>query len=162
MEWQSVLFLVLVVAGIGHDDRLLWFFLWPRCFLCVFCICRILPDFVEDTRSASAYIQPDVLTPANLPYTTWKYDSDYPRQPGLLKPGEGSNLEIVGGQRLTQHQPVAVFGKRLRLQVQTGGSATFVPDRGTGGVAVSDGQIFFRTAKFLYCIGKRTEGIGPG
>src|SRR5947208_5197724 len=26
--------------------------------------------------------------------------------------------------------------------------------------AISDGQIFIRTAKFLYCIGKRTSGIG--
>ena len=26
--------------------------------------------------------------------------------------------------------------------------------------AISDGQIFIRTAKFLYCVGKRTSGIG--
>lgn len=99
-------------------------------------------DFAEDTRKVSVYIQPDLLKAADVPFTTWQYDSAYPRQRALLKPVEGANLEILGGQRLAQHQPVAVFGKRLRLQVQTGASAQFVPDKGTGGVRVSDGQVF--------------------
>jgi len=101
-----------------------------------------LTEFAGATREASVYIQPDLLTPADFPYIAWSFDGTYPRQAGVLKPVEGASLEIVGGQRLVQHQPAAVFGKRLRLQVNTGSSATFVPDKGTGGVAISDGQVF--------------------
>jgi hypothetical protein len=98
--------------------------------------------FIEDTRETSVFIQPDLLTPASPPYIAWSYDGTYPRQQGLLTPVEGANVEIVGGQRLAQNQPVAIVGKRLRLQVTKGSGATFVQDKGTGGFAVTDGQVF--------------------
>jgi hypothetical protein len=99
-------------------------------------------DFAVDTRKTSVYIQPELLKPADIPLTTWNYDSTYPRLAGMLAPVEGPDVAVRGGQRLAQRQPVAVFGKRLRLQVQSGALAQFVPDKGTGAVTVSNGQVF--------------------
>src|SRR6185437_13819305 len=92
-----------------------------------------------------AYIQSDLLTPADSPYTSWQ--GAYERKPGLLKPVEGSALEIVGGQQLSSGQVVAISGKRLRLQVATAtqaldSQAGFVPNGSTASQSLSDGQLF--------------------
>ena len=113
-----------------------------------FTLDEILRDIVAQTRSATAFIQSELLSPAGPPYFGgWSYDGTYKRQTGLLKPVEGSKLEIVSGQKLSSGQPVAVFGKRLRLQVSTAGQpsdsqAGFVPEGTTGSLALSNGQVF--------------------
>lgn len=109
---------------------------------------EVLAHIIGETRTATAYIQSDLLTPADSPLTDWNYDDTYTRQPGLLKPVEASTLEIVGGQQLSSGQVVAVFGKRLRLQVvnlanmPSGSQPRFVSDGATVGKQLSDGQIF--------------------
>jgi hypothetical protein len=104
---------------------------------------QALGAVVGQTRNATAFVQSELLPPADPPYLgPWSYDGTYARQSGLLKPVEGANLEIVGGQALSAGQPTAVSGKRLRLQVTSGSAATFVPQGASGTLTVSDGQVF--------------------
>jgi hypothetical protein len=108
---------------------------------------KVLHSLVRETRSVAAFVQSALLAPADSPLVSWSYDGTYARQSGLLKPVEGSSLEILGTQQLSAGQPVAVSGKRLRLQVSTSSQpldsqAGFVPDGATGSKALSDGQIF--------------------
>lgn len=109
---------------------------------------NVLRNLVRETRSVTAYIQSDLLTPADSPVTDWIYTDTYTRQPGLLRPVEGSTLEIVTTEALSSGQPVAVFGKRLRLQivnitiVPSGSQPGFVPDGATASKQLSDGQAF--------------------
>lgn len=113
---------------------------------------QLLADIVSQTRSATAYIQSNVLTPADSPYIAlgnWTYyDAPYQTQPGLLKPVEGSELEIVTGEQLSNGQPVAISGQRLRLQLaatfspSSDSAAGFVPDGATGSLPLAPGQIF--------------------
>jgi len=113
---------------------------------------------VGDTRQTTVYVQSNLLTPFDPPYIgnsaqqnltkVWSYNAAYARQPGLLKPVEGSQLELVTGEQLSGGQLVAVSGKRLRLQVSASFSAAsdsaagFVPNGATGSLHISPGQIF--------------------
>ena len=104
---------------------------------------ELLSAIVKQTRSATAYVQSELLPAAAPPFFgPWPGDATWSRQPGLLKPVEGSSLEIAGGQALSAGQPASVSGKRLRLQVSTGNTAGFVPQGASGKLAVSDGQTF--------------------
>jgi hypothetical protein len=145
---------------------------------------QVLADIVSQTRSATAYVQSNLLTPADTPYLAadnWAYSQNpdqpigpvrplerlltivenevlsalqllfrqrYATQSGLLTPIEGSQLNLVGGEQLSTGQPVAVSGKRLRLQVSTSFSASgdsaagFVPNGATGSLPLAPGQIF--------------------
>jgi hypothetical protein len=104
---------------------------------------QLLADFVIDTRSVTAYIQPDELTPADTPLTDWSYDGIYVRQTGMLRPVEGSALDLVSGEQFAKGQPVAIWGQRLRLQVSAvDAQARFFPAGSTGGLQISTGQIF--------------------
>jgi hypothetical protein len=101
---------------------------------------QVLGSVVYQTRSTTAYVQSELLPHADPPYAgPW---TAFSRTKGMLKPVEGPNLEIMGGQQLANGQPVGVSGKRARLQVTQGASATFVPDGATGAQNVSDGQVF--------------------
>lgn len=107
-----------------------------------------LQTVVIDTRQTTVYVQSNRLTPVDPPYVAWSYDGTYARQTGLLKPVEGSQLEIVTGEQLSSGQPVAISGKRLRLQVGASFSPTsdstarFVPAGGTGSLPLAAGQMF--------------------
>jgi hypothetical protein len=104
---------------------------------------QVLGLVVEQTRRTTAYVQSELLPPADPPFAgPWSFDATFARQVGMLKPAEGPDLEIVGGQQLSSGQPVAVSGKRARLQVTSGSSATFVPDGATGALAVANTQAF--------------------
>ena len=109
---------------------------------------EVLWEFVQETRNITAYIQSDPLTPADSPLTDWIYDDTYTRLSGLLRPVEGSTLGIVTTEALSPGRPVAVFGKRVRLQVANfatvspGSQPGFVRDGTTGSKALSDGQSF--------------------
>ncbi len=105
-----------------------------------------LQQIVGDTRKVTVYAQSDELTPVDSPYTTWIYQGQYPLQPGVLAPVEGSTLRIVTSQELSSGQPVAVSGQRIRLQitgnVQDDAEAAFVPDGSTSRVLLAAGQTF--------------------
>ncbi|MGH7225915.1 MAG: hypothetical protein ACRELF_22070, partial [Gemmataceae bacterium] len=103
---------------------------------------EVLWEFVKETRNITAYVQSVPLTPAELPLTAWSLDGSYAKQAGMFAPVEGTTLAVVGGQKIAQNQPIGVSGKRVRLQVTTGSSATFVPANATGALGVSDGQVF--------------------
>jgi hypothetical protein len=103
----------------------------------------VLGEIVADTRSATAWVQSELLPTADPPFVSpWSGSGTWSRQAGLLKPVEGSSLEIMGGQTLNGAQPVAISGKRLRLRVNDSASAAFVPQGTSGTLAASDGQIF--------------------
>jgi len=98
---------------------------------------------VEQTRSATAFVQSELLPRADPLFRgPWLWERQFERATGMLKPVEGADLEIAGGQKLGTGQPVAVFGKRARLRVVTGASASFVPDGATGALTVTGGQVF--------------------
>jgi uncharacterized phage protein gp47/JayE len=105
-----------------------------------------LAKIVEDTRNATVYVQSNELTPVDPPYTTWIYQGIYPPQLGLLAPVEGSTLRVVTSQELSNGQPVAVSGQRIRLQVtgnvQDDAQAGFVPDGSTSSLLLAAGQTF--------------------
>jgi hypothetical protein len=110
---------------------------------------ELLAHLVGETRAATAYVQDDVLTPTGSPLTDWSYDGTYSRQPGMLRPVEGSTLQFATTEMLTSGQLVAVFGKRLRLQVvnlasaPSGSQPGFVPDGSTAASQpLSNGQTF--------------------
>jgi hypothetical protein len=103
---------------------------------------KVLCKFVGETPDITAYVQSAQLTPAALPLTAWSLDSAYPRQPGLLAPVCGSSVAIMGGQQITANQPIGISGKRLRLQVQPGSNAAFVPAGSTASVPATDQQVF--------------------
>jgi hypothetical protein len=104
---------------------------------------QVLARIVSLTRGTIVYVQSEMLPPADPPFAgPWSFDSTSTRQVGMLKPAEGPDLEIAGGQQLSSGQPVAVSGKRARLRVTSGIAATFVPDGATGTLAVTDAQTF--------------------
>ncbi len=79
------------------------------------------------------------------PYVSpWRYDVSFQRQSGLLKPVEGADLEIVGGQQISLGQPVGVSGRAAPADgddVVAASRASF-PAGGSGSLQVSDGQTF--------------------
>jgi hypothetical protein len=107
---------------------------------------QVLADFVAQTRNTTAYVQSNLLTPAAPPLIAWSYDGIYSRQTNLLKPVEGNMIEVLGGQQISISQPIAISGKRMRLQVIKASGASFVPDHSSNSLTVTDGQIFIMEA----------------
>jgi hypothetical protein len=106
----------------------------------------ILKLVVSQTRGTTAFVQSELLPPADPPLIgPWSFDNPIARAAGMLKPVEGATLEIAGGQQLASGQPVAISGKRVRLQVK-GSAATFVPKGATGALAAGSQQIFLADA----------------
>ena len=103
---------------------------------------QAIADFAAQTRSTTAYVQSNLLIPVAPPLIAWSYDGAYARQENLLQPVEGTSIEILGGQRLRVGQPIAVSGKRMRLQIINSNGAAFVPDHSSDSLAVSNGQQF--------------------
>ncbi len=103
---------------------------------------QVLADFVAQTRNTTAYVQSNLLTPTAPPLIAWSYDGTYSRQTNLLKPIEGSTLEVLGGQTISAGQPIAVSGKRMRLQLVKTSEASFVPDHSSDSLVVTNGQLF--------------------
>lgn len=103
---------------------------------------EVLYLFVKETRNITAYVQSTLLTPANLPITSWSGPGTYPLSAGTIVPVQGTSVAIVGGQEIAANQPVGVSGKRIRLQVTSGAAAVFVPAGSSGALAVADSQVF--------------------
>lgn len=108
----------------------------------------VLTTLVGETRQITAYVQSELLAPADTPLSDWAYDDTYSRQSGLLRPVEGSVLEVVTSEALSPGQVVGVLGKRMRLQIAhlatkpVGSQPGFVPNGATGANKVSDSQMF--------------------
>jgi hypothetical protein len=108
---------------------------------------QVLAAVVAQTRSTTAFVESALLPRADPPFTgPWSGDAAFSRQTGMLKPAEGPDLEVAGGQQIAAGQPVGIFGKRVRLKVASGAPAAFVPDGAVGALTVTDGQIFLADA----------------
>lgn len=104
-----------------------------------------LASFVDNTRSVTAYVQSDELTPADFPFTApfVPWSGSFQTLTGMLEPVEGSQLDLLTGEQFANGQPIAVSGQRVRLQVSAVDSqASFVPAGATGGLKISPNQIF--------------------
>jgi hypothetical protein len=112
---------------------------------------EVLWEFVQETRNITAYVQSVQLPPANVPLTAEELLIPGLNIPvslftGMIIPVRGSSISIVGGQQISSNQPIAISGKRARLQVTTGSEATFVPANASGSLPVADNQIFLVTS----------------
>jgi hypothetical protein len=106
----------------------------------------ILTSFIKQTRTTTAYVQSEMLTPAPLPLTEWNGTVTFPLAEGMVVPVQGSTIAVIGGQQVASQQPIGISGKRVRLQVDSGDSCTFVPANSSGILPVADDQIFFANA----------------
>jgi hypothetical protein len=93
-----------------------------------------LAQFVQQTRNVVAYVQSEELPIAEQPLMDW--------QPGLPLPVERTSLVVAGGGRLTEQQPVAITGKRLRLQVTGAANTYFLPADGHELILGQPGDIY--------------------
>lgn len=105
-----------------------------------------LAKFIAATRTTTAYISSDLLTPAALPITQWSDPVNFNLVSGMIVPVQGGSIAVVGGQSIAAHQPIGVAGKRVRLQVRTGSLAIFAPANSSGVLPVSDNQILLVNA----------------
>jgi hypothetical protein len=103
---------------------------------------EVLWEFVQETRNVTAHVQSAPLTGANIPITDWIATTTFPLATGMIVPVQGTTISVVGGQQIRTNQPIGITGKRARLQVISGNSATFVPANSPGALPVSDNQIF--------------------
>ncbi len=111
---------------------------------------EILTYYLTNTRNTTAYVQSQLLTPANLPLTAWSESTTYPLAQGMLAPTTGGSILLAGLQSIGDNAPVAVSGMRVRIAPQialTGSGAQtpnggFTPAGATGALPVSLGQPF--------------------
>jgi hypothetical protein len=100
-----------------------------------------LARFVRETRDVVAFVQSELLQVADQPLTDWDLSTTYRLQAELLRPVEGTSLEIAGGDRLADLQPVAINGKRLRLQVTDATNSYFLPADGQNPIPSKVGDV---------------------
>jgi len=104
----------------------------------------LLYEFVQETRTTTAYVQSQLLSPADLPATDWSLATDYPI-PGMLAPVEGKTFDLSGLLPLADNSPVGVSGKRVRIAstiALDGTNGGFTPAGATGALRASIGQPF--------------------
>jgi hypothetical protein len=113
---------------------------------------EVLSNFVQNTRSITAYVQSVQLPQANLPLaaanlspTNLNVTITVPLATGTIVPVQGTSISIVGGQQIAANQPIGITGKRARLQVTNCSDASFVPANSSGTLPVADNQIFLAT-----------------
>lgn len=94
------------------------------------------------TREATAFVQSEALPLAGQPVTAWSPPVACQLATGVLAPVEGSVLDVVGGTTLVEGQMVAVGGKRLRLTIAAGFSASFVPADGQDPITAIAGDTY--------------------
>lgn len=103
----------------------------------------ILTTLVGETRTITAYVQSELLTPATIPITNWQAFTTFPLAIGMIVPVQGGSIAIVGGQQIASGQPIGISGKRARLQIAAGDNTIFVPANSAGILPVADNQIFY-------------------
>ncbi len=104
---------------------------------------------VDETRSTTAYVGSQLLTPANLPITATALSTAYPYPlvTGMIVPVYGDSIALVGLQPISDNSPIGVSGKRVRIVplialTGSGGNGGFTPAGATGALPVSLGQPF--------------------
>lgn len=90
-----------------------------------------LPWFVARTRRTTVFIGSEPLAIVEQPLIDWPSGPGI-LGPGMLRPVAGSGETVVGGGLLESGRTLAVIGKRARLQLATGATASLVgPDGST-------------------------------
>jgi hypothetical protein len=105
----------------------------------------LITEFVEETRSTTAYVQSELLPFANLPLTDWPLSTTYPLAAGMLAPVSGSSVVLAGLQPIADNSPIGVAGKRVRiapLLALTGTNGGFTPAGAVGALPASANQAF--------------------
>jgi hypothetical protein len=104
----------------------------------------VIGKFIAETPSITAYARSTALTPGAMPLTGWTGSASYTTQTGMIGPVAGNAVSVLGGQQIAAGQPVAVSGRRARLQVVVGqaGNFEFVASGFSSGSAASPGQVF--------------------
>jgi hypothetical protein len=115
------------------------------------------PPLFGGTRVTTAYIESDLLTPADIPITDASALA-YPLAPGMIVPVQGSSVDLVGTQQIAVQHPVGVSGKRVRLQVLPSANASFTPANSTASMQVADNQVFLVDA---YPPTRPSDGSAP-
>jgi hypothetical protein len=111
---------------------------------------EVLYEFVQETRSTTAYVQSQLLGFANLPLTSWALSKTYPLATGMIAPTSAESIILAGLQPIADNSPIGVSGKRVRIAPSIGltGSSVaspnggFTPSGATGSLAVSANQAF--------------------
>ena len=106
----------------------------------------ILSTLVDQTRTTTAYVQSELLTPASVPFINWQAPITFPLAAGMIVPVQGGSLTVVGGQQIASGQPIGISGKRVRLQVIVGDNTIFIPSGSAGILPVANNQIFYADA----------------
>jgi hypothetical protein len=112
----------------------------------------LINEFVEETRTTTAFVQSQLLSFANLPLTDWPQSTTYPLASGMLAPVSGSNVVLAGLQPIADNSPVGLSGKRVRIAplIALTGSGSgishpnggFTPAGAVGALAASPNQPF--------------------
>jgi hypothetical protein len=104
----------------------------------------VIGKFIAETPSITAYTRSTALTPGAMPLTDWTGSASYTTQTGMIGPVAGNAVSVFGGQQIAAGQPIAVSGRRVRLQVVVGQAAAFefVASGFSSGSAASPGQVF--------------------
>jgi hypothetical protein len=107
---------------------------------------ELLWEFVQETRSTTAYVGSQLLTFANLPLTAATLSSGgYPLQTGMIIPTYGGSITLSGLQNFADNAPIGVSGKRVRIVSTTalnGTNGGFTPAGATSALAASINQPF--------------------
>ncbi|MGB6686556.1 MAG: hypothetical protein WBE76_01800 [Terracidiphilus sp.] len=108
---------------------------------------ELLWEFVQETRSTTAYVGSQLLTFANLPLTALTLSSAYPYQlqTAMIIPTYGGSITLSGLQAFADNAPIGVSGKRVRIVSTTalnGTNGGFTPAGGTGALAAGINQPF--------------------
>jgi hypothetical protein len=101
-----------------------------------------LAEYVQQTRDVIAFVQSEPLPLDEQPLTIWALGGSHRTLDGMLAPVEGTSLEVAGGDRLAEEQPVAITGKRLRLQVTDAAGSFFLPADGQNPIPSKVGDVY--------------------
>jgi hypothetical protein len=108
---------------------------------------ELLWEFVQETRSTTAYVGSQLLTFANLPLTAATLSSvyPYPLLAGMIVPTCLGSITLCGLQTIADNSPIGVSGKRVRIVSTTtlnGANGGFTPAGAIGALAAGINQPF--------------------
>jgi hypothetical protein len=99
-----------------------------------------LPWFVAHTRQTTVFIGSEPLTIVSQPLLDWP-NTPPALGPGMLRPVAGTAETVTGGGWLVSGQTLAVLGKRARLQLASGATATLVGADGSTPIPFLPGDV---------------------
>ncbi|HEX3359158.1 MAG TPA: putative baseplate assembly protein [Tepidisphaeraceae bacterium] len=102
----------------------------------------LLTDFTAETRSTTAYVQSELLTPAAIPLTTWNDNPSLRLAPGMIVPVQSSSVAVVAAPQINVNQPIGIRAQRIRMQVLNNSGVTFTPNGSSQSPQVTTNQVF--------------------